>query len=158
MTIMGHCHQEVAGMSRVNYLQEGRIEEDEWLALVRLSKQRGFEYLRGRNQDDGRVRFLSGMTQDQLHALLAELRIGGWTRLPTTRKCHFFRKRCDIFDNPSLCKKHNLWFHTYLDHDDEDSDKCVICLKKARKLGIIKVFSAQREEEGQAEEEEEEPD
>lgn len=126
-------------MPRVNYLQDGRIEEGEWFALVELSKDRGFARLRGRPGKNGRFQFLSGMSQDQLHGLLAELRIGGWTQLETTRKRHFFRKRGSMFDNPSLCGKHELNFHTNLEHDDEDSDKCVICLRKSRKLGIIKV-------------------
>jgi len=128
---------------KVNYLGNGRIEEGEWFALVVLAKARGFGYLRGRRQGDGsgRFQFVSGMTQEQLHGLLLELRIGGWTQLPTTRKRHFFRKRGCMFDNPSLCKKHELNFYTNLEHDDRDDDKCVVCLRRSRKLEIEKVLS-----------------
>jgi len=46
-----------------------------------------------------------------------------------------------MFDNPSLCKKHELNFYTNLEHDDRDDDKCVVCLRRSRKLEIEKVLS-----------------
>ena len=126
---------------KVNYLQGTTIEEGEWFALVKLARERGFPYPRGRRQvKDGRFKFLSGMTQKELVGLLADLRAGGWTDLPGARKRHFFRKRGCMLDNPSMCNKHQLYFYTNLDNDENESDMCAICLKRSKRLGIQKVY------------------
>ena len=124
----------------VNYLEGGRIEGEEWFALVELAQSRGFEHLLGRQQTNGKFQFLSGMTQVQLTGLFKELRIGGWTGLPTSEKRHFFRKRGDMLDNPSLCEQHQLDFCTNLDHDENESDMCDVCLERSKALGIQKVY------------------
>ncbi len=101
----------------------------EWWALKDLAKVRGFGDIVGRCVSlaghelygvTKRIGFklVSGLTNDQAHGLLGEIREGGWTGTQTSRKRHFFRKMGSIFSNPSLCGKHHLKFHTTLDRDD----------------------------------------
>lgn len=85
--------------------------------------------------------FISGLTADELLGLRDEVSAGGWTIMPTSQKRHLFKKPGSIFDNPSLCGKWNLGFYTSMDHDDEDSTKCMKCLKVYRRLGIVRVFA-----------------
>lgn len=118
------------------------FNEYDWLDTQRLAQERGFEHLKARRRNsDGGYLFVSGLTREQLSGLWAEVEAGGWTYLPTSRKRHFFQQRGSIFDNPSLCGKHELNFYTTLQHDFRVMDKCVICLRKYRRLNITQVIS-----------------
>ncbi len=118
------------------------FSEYDWLDLQRLAEERGFEYVRAWQQrDDRSYHFTSGLTREQLSGLWPEIQAGGWTTVPTARKRHYFKQRGFIFDNPSLCGKHELRFYTTLQHDFRVADKCVICLRRYRRLNIKQFIS-----------------
>jgi len=131
----------MAKKETVNYLDGYNFEEYEWLSIARLAEGRGFKDPRARQQSDRSYVFMSGLSMDELSGLVDEVRSGGWAILPGARKRHFFRKPGAMFENPSLCNRHELSFHVSLDYDDYDFNKCVVCLRKYERLGIVKVYS-----------------
>lgn len=127
----------------LDWLQDLTFTASMWFNIRDLAKERGFLYPRARQGPDPNRNyiFMSGLTVEQVLGLKTEIEAGGWSCTPTSRKRHFFSKPYDRFDNPSLCKRHKLDFITSLEQDLNHEDKCQICFKKYKRLGIVQVFA-----------------
>lgn len=123
-------------------LRQYCFEEYLWLSIAHLAEERGFMHVKARRQKDRTYLFTGGIPSTQLIILWKEIEAGGWTHLQTGRKRHFFQKAGSMFDNPSLCNKHHLTFYSSLDHDQDDADKCALCLTRYKRLKIKRTFAA----------------
>ncbi len=116
-----------------------------WFSIRDLAKERGFLHPKARQGPDPNRNyvFMSGLSVKEVLGLKTEIEAGGWSHSHTSRKRHFFSKPYEIFDNPSLCKRHKLDFITALEHDFEDEDKCQICFKSYKRKKIVQVIAPQ---------------
>jgi len=127
----------------VDWVQDLTFTASMWFNIRDLAKERGFLYPRARQGEDPHRNyiFMSGLAVAEVLGLKTEIEAGGWSHTETSRKRHCFSKPYDRFDNPSLCKRHELTFITSLEHDLNDEDKCQICFRKYKRLKIVQVIA-----------------